>query len=287
MAQQLVAAGEIVVDVPATLTARTRLLSGKSGTKTDAHDARSVVIAARHHRALRQVVADDATAQLGLLLQHRGQLVAARQRVICQFHAVVADLVPGGAKTRLSSTGAAKLLRRVRPATPVHTTRKQLAKDLLDQWRWLTHRIRPVDHQLTTALASHNTSLTDIYGISTIGAATILSIVGDVSRFPTAGHFASVCGTAPIQASSGDVVKHRLSRRGNRQLNKILHTAATCQIRTDGPGRIYYQRRLAAGDTRMGALRKLKRQLANVVYRTLTHDQQVRCGQVETSPKAA
>lgn len=76
----------------------------------------------------------------------------------------------------------------------------------MDQWRWVTRRIQPVDHQLTTALTKHDTTLTDIYGIPTIGAATILSIVGEVSRFPTAGHFASVCGTAPIQASSGDHV---------------------------------------------------------------------------------
>lgn len=284
LAQQLVGAGEVVIDVPASLSARARLLSGKSATKTDAHDARSVVIAARHQPRLRRVVADDDIVELGLVLQRRAQLVSERQRVICYFHVLAADLVPAGANRQLSWTQAHELIGSIRSTTPIERTRKQLARDLLEQWRWLNRRITPHARRLDQLLARQRSTLTDIYGISTIGAATILSIVGDVSRFPTVAHFAAGCGTAPVQASSGDIIKHRLSRRGNRQLNKVLHTAAVTQLRINGQARTYYQKRLDAGDTRLGALRKLKRQLAGVTYRTIKRDQSVRCGQTETRP---
>jgi len=118
-------------------------------------------------------------------------------------------------------------------------------------------------------------------------AATIIAIVGDVTRYPTAGHFAAFCGTAPLQASSGDVVRHRLSRRGNRQLNKVLHVAARCQVRNGAPGRAYFTRKVAEGNGELEALRKLKRQLATVVYRRLLADQAVRGGQAGTRPKSA
>ena len=132
--------------------------------------------------------------------------------------------------------------------------------------------------------------MTDVRGIGDVSAATILSIVDDPTRFATKGHFAAFTGTAPIAASSGDVQRHRLSRRGNRQMNKVLHTAAKTQIRLGGPGRIYYDRKRAEGKSTMEALRALKRQLSDVVYRHLLADQQTRAargGQVRTSPQAA
>lgn len=92
-------------------------------------------------------------------------------------------------------------------------------------------------------------------------AAKILGHVADIGRFPSADHLASYAGTAPIEASSGDVVRHRLSRRGNRQLNIAIHLAAHVQTIFPGPGRDYYQRRLGAGNSRLEALRLLKRQL--------------------------
>ena len=83
----------------------------------------------------------------------------------------------------------------------------------------------------------HGTTLTDIFGIGEIGAATIIAAVGDVHRFPTRGHLAAYCGIAPLEASSGDIHRHRLSRKGNRQLTAVLHIAAVSRIRWDTPGR--------------------------------------------------
>ena len=111
-------------------------------------------------------------------------------------------------------------------------------------------------------------------GIGPSGAARLLGDIGDVSRFPTKAHFASWNGTAPLDASSGEQTRHRLSRAGNRRINRALHIMAVVQLRhptTDG--RRYYDRRLAEGKTPMEAMRALKRRLSDVVYRQLVNDQ--------------
>jgi transposase len=114
--------------------------------------------------------------------------------------------------------------------------------------------------------------LIQIPGIGRVGAATLVSAVGDVTRFATAARIASFSGTAPIAASSGDKVRYRLNPGGHRQVNKILHTAAKVQ-RLPGDGRDYIDRRLAEGKSRAEATRALKRHLSNVVYRRMLADQ--------------
>jgi len=185
LARQLAGRGETVVDVPATLAARARKLSGKSGTKSDAHDARSVAIAAAHHRSLRQVAPEDLTTVIGLLLERRWQLVSQRQRTICQLHTTLTDLTPAGAKKHLTCDKAVVLLRKVRPVTAAQLHRKQVAQEMLEDWRWLNRRIPPAEDRLVRAVAAHGTTLTSIYGIADVGAATIIAIVGDVTRHPT------------------------------------------------------------------------------------------------------
>jgi transposase len=112
----------------------------------------------------------------------------------------------------------------------------------------------------------------DLEGIGPSGAARLLIEVGDITRFPSKAHFASWSGTAPIDASSGDHVRHRLSRGGNRQINRVLHIMATVQLRNPTLGREYYDRRKAEGKTSMEAMRALKIRLSDVVYRQLLAD---------------
>ena len=100
----------------------------------------------------------------------------------------------------------------------------------------------------------------------------ILGHSGDITRFPTTGHYASYNGTAPIEASSGPKVRHRLNPRGNRQLNHALHVIAIAQARHDTPGRAYYQRKLTEGKTPKEALRALKRRISDTVYKQLRTD---------------
>lgn len=121
-------------------------------------------------------------------------------------------------------------------------------------------------------LAGSGSSLTTIFGISDVLAAKILGHAGDVRRFASADAFATYSGTAPIEVSSGDVVRHRLSRNGNRALNNALHLAARVQTMHPGSGRDHYARKLAEHKSPREALRSLKRQLAKVVFRRLVAD---------------
>ncbi|MCC2592468.1 transposase [Tessaracoccus sp. OS52] len=116
------------------------------------------------------------------------------------------------------------------------------------------------------------TTLTQLNGIGPSAAARLLVEVGDITRFPDRNHFASWNGTAPIDASSGEHTRHRLSRAGNRQINRAIHIMAIVQLRNPSEGRTYYDQRKAAGKTSMEAMRSLKRRLSDVLYRTMLHD---------------
>ena len=121
-------------------------------------------------------------------------------------------------------------------------------------------------------MEASGTTLTEIFGVGPLLAATIIGTVGNVARFPTKAHFASYAGTAPVEASSGEVVRHRLSLAGNRRLNYALHMVATCQARSDARGGAYYRKKLAEGKSRKEALRCLKRRVCDAVFRSLVTD---------------
>jgi transposase len=273
LAQQLVGDGEPVLDVPAKLAARVRLLSAGHGRKSDAHDAASVAVAALGARRLGEVRIDDHATVLRLLSDRRDFLVRQRTRTLNRLHVLLCDLLLSGAKRNLDANTAAALLRRLRPATAPARTRRQLAVDLVADLRTLDRRITAVEERLRQAVSRSATTLIELFGVGPILAAKLLGEVGDIGRFPTRHHFAAHTGTAPIEASSGEVVRHRLSRAGNRKLNHALHLMAIVQIRHPTAGQAYYQRKLAEGKSRKEALRCLKRRLSDAVYRQLLADQ--------------
>jgi len=133
-------------------------------------------------------------------------------------------------------------------------------------------KLKALNRELKTAVLARGSHLMDLHGIGPAGAARILADVGDVARFPDRDHFASWTGTAPLDASSGDHIRHRLSRAGNRRMNHVLYVAAISQIRQDSEGRRYYRRKLAQAKTPKEALRCLKRRLSDLVYRQLRAD---------------
>jgi transposase len=272
LAQQLLAAGEHVVDVPSTLTARVRLLETGHGRKTDRIDARAVAVVAARRSDLPPVPTDDHTRVLRLLADRRDELTRERRRTINRLHRHLRDLTPGGAPVHLSAKTAARLLAKVRAVDGVTVERKQVARELVADLRRLDHAMAANRKRCQAAVAASGTTLTLMRGVSDVLAAKILGHIGNISRFPSADHLASYAGTAPIEASSGDVVRHRLSRRGNRQLNNAVHLAAHVQTIFPGDGRRYYERQLAAGKSRTEALRALKRQLIKAIYRTLITD---------------
>jgi transposase len=278
LAQQLVAAGEPVVDVPAALATRVRVLSGSSGRKTDSQDARAVAIAAMHSAGLTIVTSEQHDQVLRLLSERRHQLTATRTQTVARLHMQLAELVPGGAKRRLDAKTAAALLRRIRPADAAGQCRRELARELLEDLRRVDARLAENEARIQQAVAASGTTLTVQQGVGPVVAARILGHTGDVSRFADRAHFAAYAGAAPIEASSGAVQRHRLNRKGNRQLNSALHTIAITQMVHPGPGQDYYRRKLAEGKTRGEARRALKRHLANIIYATLVADQQRTAG---------
>jgi transposase len=274
LAQQLVAAGETVVDVPPTPSARVRLLDDAGRTdKSDPHDARSAAaIVALRPGGLRTVTAVDHGAVLRLLADRHHDLVAQRTRVVCRLHALLCLLIAGGMARHLTADNAARTLRSIGPVELVDIERKRMALDLLSDVRRLDTQLATVKDRIAIAVAASGTTITDIYGIGPIVAALVIGHTGDVRRFATAGHFARYNGTAPIEASSGPRVRHRLNPRGNRRINHALHLAAVTQIAHPTPGRAYYERKLTEGKSRKEALRALKRRISDVVYRQLLAD---------------
>jgi len=275
LSQQLVAAGETVVDVPATLASRVRVLGTGRSDKNDPNDARSVAIAALRAPALRSVEAADHAEVLRLLAKRNLDIGSHRTRVVCRLHAALAELAPGGISKELNASDAVALLARVQPASPVEQIRYDLAVELLDDVRRLDAQLKASHKRIRDAVRASGTSVTDLFGVGPTIACSLIGYTGDVTRFRNRDQFAAYNGTAPIEHSSAGRTVHRLSRRGNRRLNHAIHMAAVCQIRqTNSEGRAYFERRVAEGKTKKEALRVLKRHVSNAVYRQLLADAQ-------------
>ena len=272
LAARLLADGETVVDVPAKLAARVRVFDTGQGRKTDATDAHSIVMAALRTRGLRQLAVDEQLAVLRLLADRRDELSRTRVQTLNRLHRLLAELLPGGASRHLTALQAKALLASVRPRDLPGKTRRELAAELVGELENLDGKLTALKRRLADAVTAAGSGLMDIFGVGPAGAARILADVADITRFPDRNHFASWTGTAPIDASSGEQIRHRLSRAGNRRLNHVLYIAAVCQIRHDTPGRRYYRRKLAEGKTPLEALRCLRRRLSDVVYRQLVAD---------------
>ncbi len=151
-------------------------------------------------------------------------------------------------------------------------TRRRLAAEQLAELVAVEKKMKILTAELKLMVQARGSTLMDLVGVGPVVAARILADVGDVARFADRNRFASWTGTAPLDASSGEQIRHRLSRAGNRKMNHVLHIAAACQARLDTPFRGYYRRKLAQGKTRMEAMRCLKRRISDAVYRRLVAD---------------
>ena len=272
LAQRLVAAGEQVVDVPAKLAARVRLFDTGHNRKTDALDAHSIAVVAARTTGLRVVVEDGELEALRMLTDRRDELARQRVQTVNRLQRLLSELVPGQRKRDLSAAQAKTMLATVRPRDIAGKTRRRMAAEEIVDLVAVDAKLKKIKAELKAAVVERGSTLMDIYGVGPAGAARVLADVGDVARFADRNRFASWTGTAPLDASSGEQNRHRLSRAGNRRMNHVLHVAAIVQIRHDTEGRAYYRRKLAAGKTPMEALRCLKRRLSDVVYRQLVAD---------------
>lgn len=273
LAQQLVARGEHVVDVPATLSSRVRLLGSGRSTKNDANDARAVAVAVLRSPSLAAVRVEDHVSVLRLLAKAQLDTSRARSRACCRLHALVRELVAGGIGKEIVATQADQVLAGITPVTATQHQRLELAFETLDEIRMLDQRSKRSKIRITRAVSASGTSLLEIFGVGPIVAALVIGYTGDIARFATAGHYAAYNGTAPIEFSSSGRIVHRLSRRGNRTLNHAIHMIAVTQIRhLDSEGRRYYDRKLTEGRTGREAMRSLKRHISDRVYQQLRLD---------------
>jgi transposase len=274
LAQWLLARGEAVEDVPSTATARVRELSRGGRRKNDVIDAAAAASVAALHGDATPVLAEDITTVLGLLDERRANLTTQRTRLINQLHAVFRDVLPGGAPKGLTAAIASALLAGIRPVGPVEVARKQLARDLVAEIRDADRRLKLLTAQIAQTVAATGSRLMEVDGVGPVVSGRLLARTHRMSRFATAAAFASYAGVAPVEVSSADRLRHRLSRGGDRQLNLALHIVAVNQIRMpSSAGRAYYDTKIAAGKTEKEARRCLKRRLADHIWRLMIKDE--------------
>ena len=179
-----------------------------------------------------QVQVDDDLVVMGMLVDRRDELGRARTQTINRLHRLLLELFPGGAKKFLSAPQARALIATIKPRDIVGKTRRRLAVELIGELEVIDKKIKTADKDLKAP--GHRPRLArlmDLHGIGPSGAARLLADVGDIRRFADRDRFASWNGTAPLDASSGDQQRHRLSRAGNRRINRTLHIMAVVQLR--------------------------------------------------------
>jgi transposase len=272
LAQRLLEAGEHVVDVPAKLAARVRLFDTGHNRKTDALDAHSVAVVAVRTTNLRVLRADAELEVLRMLTDRREALTRRRVQTACRLQALLAELFPGQVKRDITALQAKAMLASVRPRDVAGKTRRRIAAEELAELTAVEAKIKKSTAELKAMVLPRKSRLMDIHGVGAVVAARILADVGDVARFADRNRFASWTGTAPLDASSGEQNRHRLSRAGNRRVNHMIHIAAVTQLRLDTEGRAYYRRKRAAGKKPKEALRCLKRRISDAIYKQLVED---------------
>jgi len=272
VATRLLADGEQVVDLPPKLSARVRMFSTGQGarptppTRTPSHSS------APGWPGCARSSTTSSSPSCASWPTDAARSVRTTPAWSPSCTTCCSSSSPVGAKKGLSAAQAKALLAKVRPRDAAGKTRRRVAAELITDLERIYSRKKAADKELRELVEQTGTSLMTLNGIGPSGAARLLIDVGDITRFPTKGHFASWNGTAPLDASSGDRVRHRLSRAGNRQINRTLHIMATVQLRNPTEGRAYYDRKKASGKTSMEAMRSLKRRLSDIVYRTMVDD---------------
>ena len=272
LAQRLLADGEHVVDVPAKLAARVRLFDTGHNRKTDAHDAHSIAMVAVRTTGLRVLALDGELEAMRMLADRREALTRRRIQTVGRLQALLAELLPGQAKKDITTGQAKTMLASVRPRDIAGKTRRRIAAEELAELVAVEAKMKKATAELKAMVLARGSHLMDLPGVGPVVAARILADVGDVARFADRNRFASWTGTAPLDASSGEHVRHRLSRAGNRRVNHMIHIAAISQIRLDTDGRAYYRRKRAAGKRPLEAIRCLKRRISDAIYRQLVAD---------------
>jgi transposase len=277
LAQKLLAAGERVVDVPPKLSSRVRVLSTGNARKNDALDATFTALAALRNERLARVQPEDGlegrVVILRLLTEWREDLVAERTRALNRLHVLLRDLLSDGARRRLSADAAAKLLRRARPDHAAGRTRKRLPPSWCAMCRrprsegrhfggvhpgggggFRHHPHRALRRRIDSGSEDHRDR-------------------GRRREVPQQGTLRLLRGgVAPIEASSGEVLRHRVSLGATVASTFVMHMIVVSQARSDPRGKAYYRKKLGEGKSRREAMRCLKRRISDLVFKALVAD---------------
>jgi transposase len=268
----LLARGERVVRVAPKLMAGRRKASRQRG-KSDPIDSLAVARAALEEGVHTLPVArlEGPAREIKLLLDHREDIVAERTRIQNRLRWLLHDRwaeleLPTGCLDRLVwLQRLAERLRRGEQAADVRVMRAQVRR-----LRELTREAAAIERELLALVRALQPRLLELPGIGTLTAAKLIAEIAGIDRFGSAAKLARLAGIAPIPASSGNRVRLRLDRGGNRQLNAAVHRMAVTQLRCHQPAKDYIARRISDGKTKREALRCLKRHLINTIYNTMT-----------------
>jgi transposase len=268
----LLRSGERVVRVAPKLMAGARKSARDFG-KSDPLDADAVARAALRVGIdeLPEARLSGPEREIALLLDHREDLVAERTRIQQRLRWLLHDIDPEieirARSLHLPSTleRLARRLRRMEQSTQV-----RICRELVRRCSELSRRANELERELRARVGAQAPQLLALPGCGTLTAAKLIAEIASVERFSSDAKLAKLAGVAPLDASSGKQQRHRLSRKGNRQLNLALHRIAITQARMHAPAKDYLSRRQAEGKTHKEALRALKRHLARRVHRLLS-----------------
>lgn len=270
LARMLVAAGEDVFEVPANLSHREAKRQGRG--KSDPIDAVAIARVVAREESLPRPRVDPTHEDLKLLSDHFDQLKRHRTQLANRVHKALVVSHPGyenrigSLKADRHKTAVMNLVRKDR------SVRADLVRRNIKEIRRIEAEAKSVRAEINELLEASGTTLTKETGIGPILAARLLGEVGDVTNFRSKAAFASLTGTAPLPASSGLTVRHRLNRHGNRRLNCTIHYIALTRRRVDPESKAFIIKRMAGGKTRKEATRSLKRHLSNRIYRKMMED---------------
>lgn len=269
--RDLLAAGEQIVRVPPKLMAHCRD-SARTYGKSDPIDALAVARAAVREPGLPAARLDGPERELRLLVDHREDLVAERTRMLNRLRWHLHELDPGWDPKPRSLTSRKNITAVAARLAGMDGLVARIAADLTTRIAALSADIGALEKEVTVLARRLAPSLLELPGAAGLTAAKLVAETAGAGRFRSKDAYARHNGTAPLPVWSGNRVRHRLSRTGNRQLNCAIHRIAVTQMRCSPHAQLYLKNRIAAGDTKPEALRALKRRISDAVYRALLAD---------------
>jgi transposase len=271
LGQYLVGQGETVYDVPPRQTASERGRS-RGRSKSAARDGLAIArLVAREGGSLTRVIAEDETAVLAVLVRERRGALAEATRVRNQLHALLTLCDPRYREQvpALTSPAGIAAVRtyQVVGGSAAQQARAASIRRLGERLALLTAQAVELEQEISALGKARFCPLMRSKGIKGLTAGTLAGLLGCGQRFSREDQLASYAGIAPLEASSGGVVRHRLNRTGNRQLNAVVHRIALTQLHSSPAAKAHVERRQREGKSKREALRALKRYLIRAIWR--------------------